>query len=354
MMASYFTSYAKDMIRSYFGAIPDIDGNGKEIVFISPIVTSGEAAFVWAGDLYPTSQCAASNQGEIIYFSNSLIGGIDSGDYQALATLAHETKHVVSLYNRLAASIKANADEFEPGWAEEGIAEISGEMSSRIAWAANGGPPVGAQVTRADLAGTGGGVNVTPYDYGVLLRMVRTIFYLSSQPNSLTSTPMGADSTTETVYGSGWHFHRWIGDAYGGAGTAPEADSSIFRQLIDSLTAPEPGGLEAVTGKTFQQLLEEYAAAVSLVGTGAPQPQRAFTTYDFVSATNNLLTTQPSGLYPWPVTPQGTGFQSASFQGPIGQSGIRIHDFVSNGTGTGALIQVDMGSPSDVVVVRLH
>ncbi len=354
-MASYFTDYAKGMIRSYFGAIPDIDGNGKEIVFISPIVGSGEAAFVWSGDLLSTTDCAASNQGEIVYFSNSLIGAMSGAQpsYQALGTLAHETKHVVSLYNRIAASVRANAKEFEPGWAEEGIAEISGEMSSRIAWAANGGPPVNAEVTRSDLATSSGGISVTPYDYAVLLRMVRTIDYLSSQPNSLTSTPLGADSASN-VYGSGWHFHRWIGDAFGNAASGPMADSSIFRQLVDSLTPAEPAGLTTVTGETFQQLLEEYAAAVSLNGTGAPQPTRAFTSYDFVSTTGNLLQVQPPGLYPWVVTPQGTGFQSASFAGPVGNSGMRIHDFVSNGTGTGALIQVAMSGPSDVVVVRLN
>ncbi len=351
MMASYFSSYAAGMIRSYFGAIPNVDGTGKVTVFISPVVGSNEAAFVWSGDLVPDSACAGSNQSQMVYFSNALIGEIDNGNYQALPTLAHETKHIVSLYDGWARSIRADTTyQFEPTWVEEGIAEISGEMSSRIAWAANGGPAVGAQVTGSAINSSG----VTRYDYGILLRLARTIDYLSSQPNGLTAAPLGA-GPDETIYGSGWNFHRWLGDAYGHAGSAPEADSSLFRTLVDSLTPVEPGALTTVTGKTFRQLLEEFAAATSLDGTGAPAPSYGFTTYDFPSATASVTySTKPAGSYPWPVTPAGEGFQSALFRGPIGRSGIRIYDFVSNGTGTGALIQVNMAAPSDLVVVRVR
>lgn len=358
MMGDYYSTYAKDMITSYFGHVSDIDGNGKVLVFISPVVTSGEAAFVWAGDFYPTSQCDASNQAEIIYFNNDVISQLSasSPSYQALATVAHEMKHVVSLYNRLQASISSNTSQFQPGWVEEGTAEIAGEMSSRIAWAANGGPAVGAKVTRSDLAGLTGGIQVTPEDYGVLLRMARTIYYLSSQPNSLTATALGADSTS-SVYGSGWNFHRWLGDAYGGAGNSPEADSSFFRALTDSTTPPEPDGLQGETGKSFDQLLEEYVTAMSLTGTGAPEPTRTFTTYDLVSATSNLLKNQPPGLYPWPVIQ--AGFQSGVYVGPIGAGGVRVHDFVSNGTGTGALLHLSVVSPGTLpapklIVVRLQ
>ncbi len=355
MMSDYYSAYGKDMIKAYFGAPPDIDGNGKLIVFISPVVSGNEAAFVWTGDLFSTQDCAASNEGEIIYFSNAIISNLSasSPSYQALATVAHEAKHVVSLYNRLQASVATNTSQFQPSWVEEGTAEVAGEMSSRIAWAATGGPPVGARVTRSDLANAQGGINVTPENYGILLRMARTIFYLSSQPNSLTSTPLGADSASN-VYGSGWSFHRWLGDAYGGAGNSPEADSSFFRALTDSTTPPEPDGLQGKTGKSFGQLLEEYVVAVSLTGTGAPEPPLTYTTYNFVSATSNLLKNQTPGIYPWPVTPLGTGFQSGTYAGPIGASGIRIHDFVSNGTGTGALLQLTMHAPSRLIVVRLN
>ncbi|MCG6988338.1 MAG: Ig-like domain-containing protein, partial [Gemmatimonadetes bacterium] len=349
LMADYYSSYAKAMITSYFGANPDIDNNGKLIVLVSPVASGNTAAFVWTGDLVSQSACPSSNERDMIYFNADLIRQIDSSpqNWQALPTVAHEAKHVVSLYDRLVNGT------FHPTWVEEGTAEISGEMSSRIAWAANGGPAVGAQVTYSDFQSSG----VNEYDYGVLLRLARTVFYLSSQPNGLIVAPTGADPN-ESIYGSGWHFFRWLGDGYGNAST-PMADSSFFRQQTDSLTPAGTAGLQSITGQSFPTLVKQFIAAISLDGSSAPAPQHAFSTYDFVTATNILATgTQPDGQYPWPVTTSNgvltKSFATATYAGPIGAWGIRIHDFVSNGTGTGAQIQTFLSSPGTVVVVRLN
>ena len=357
VMLNYYSTYAKDMITAYFGTNPDIDGNGKLIVFVTPIVSGNEAGFVWSGNFYSQAACPASNQRDMIYFSADLIRAMDSAqpDWQALPALAHEAKHVVSLYDRVAATARAgNISQFDPTWEEEGSAEIAAEMSSRIAWAANGGPAVGARVTYNDFAASG----VTRYDYGVLLRMVRTVYYLSSQPNGLVVAPVGADPN-ESIYGSGWHFHRWLGDGYGNASTAM-ADSSLFRALTDSLTPPGSKGFQQVTGQPFSTLFEQFVNAVSLAGTGAPPPAHPFTTYDFVTAATDLLhpNQQPAGQYPWPVTTSNgvptASFSDATYAGPIGRWGIRIHDFVSNGTGVGAQVRVDLYPAGRIVVTRIQ
>jgi hypothetical protein len=355
-MADYYSTYAKAMITAYFGANPDIDGNGKLIVFVTPVVSGDEAGFVWSGNFYSKTACPASNHRDMIYFSADLIRAMDlpQPNWQALPALAHEAKHVVSLYDRVVATARAgNISQFDPTWEEEGAAEISGEMSSRIAWAANGGPPVGASVTHDDFVASG----VQWYDYGVLLRMARTVYYLSSQPNGLVVSPDGADPN-ETIYGSGWHFQRWLGDGYGNASTAM-ADSSLFRTLTDSLTPPGTKGFQQVTGQPFSTLFEQFVDAISLAGTGAPAPAHPFTTYDFVTATDVLQpSAQPPGQYPWPVTTNNgvptASFGDGTYAGPIGRWGIRIHDFVSNGTGVGAQIRVDLYPAGRVVVTRIH
>jgi hypothetical protein len=353
-MADYSSTYARAMITAYFGQNPDIDNNGKLIVFVSPVVGGNEAGYVWTGNFYTKASCPASNERDMIFFSADLIRAMDdpTPSWQALETVAHEAKHVVSLYDRIAATARAgNVSQFQPTWVEEGTAEISGGMSSRIAWAANGGPGVGAPVTYDDFARSG----INQYDYGVALRMYRTVHYLSSQPNALVVTPVGSDPD-ETIYGSGWHFHAWLGDGYGKAST-PMADSSLFRALTDSLTPPGTEGFLQVTGQAFSTLFEQFIAAISLQGSDAPAPAHPFTTYDYVSATN-IFQDQPEGLYPWAVTTSGgvltAGFDTHTYAGPIGRWGMRIHDFVSNGTGTGATIKVTMNPVGRVVVVRLR
>ena len=165
-----------------------------------------------------------------------------------------------------------------------------------------------------------------------------------------------------TIYGAGWHFHRWLGDAYGGA-AEPFADTALFRAQNDSLSVPGPGAYPELVGRSFRELMDEYAVAVMLNGTGAPPPQRAITSVDFPAAMAATPVYNPDrrpfGTYPWPVTMSETGgrtvsLETATYRGPIGESGIRIHDFTSNGTGQGAELEVFALPLAKVIVVRLR
>jgi hypothetical protein len=369
-LTDYYARNGKSMIESYFGKPSDVDGNGKVVLFASPVVTGDVAAFVWSGDFFTKSSCAASNERELIYFNTDLIQALDasSPSYQALETVAHEMKHVVSLYHRIAASLRLGSAQYHPTWVEEGTAEIAGEMSSRIAWAAAGGPAVNGEITRQSFVSTG---SITADNYGVAIKLARTAWYLSSQPNGLVITPIGAQEGS-SVYGSGWLFHRWLGDAFGAAAAAPQRDASFFRALNDSMTAQGTAGIAAQTGRSFLSLLDEFTKTVSLHKTAAVQPSLNFTTYDFTTAAEIFCTPNPLGIFPWPVTTTGTkgdcnatprvnessnpsaSFRTADYSGPIGPTGMRIHDFVSNGTGTGAQIQLDMTGSAKLWVVRLR
>ena len=159
------------------------------------------------------------------------------------------------------------------------------------------------------------------------------------------------------MYGSGWHFHRFLGDAFGSAASAPGADGALFQLQNDGGTPAGLAGLSVVTGRKFGALLADYAAAIMLNGTPAPAPARAITTYDFPSATALNLSGAPAAPYPYPVTSAGSNpsasYASRTFSGPIGNAGLRIHDFVSSGpTATEVTVQVE--APARVVVVRLR
>jgi len=355
MMLDYYEDYGKQVIEEYFDGVSDIDGDGRITVFATPVVGENVAAYVWSGDFFDAESCGNSNEMELVRFNSSVIRGMSSGNYQALATLVHEAKHVSSLYKSIRRYYASGGVDpgYHPGWVEEGTAEIAGEMSSRLAWEAAGGPAVGSMIRRSDKV-------ISQESYGVLLRWVRTIFYLYSQPNGVVGTPQGALSD-HSVYGSGWHFHRWLGDSYGDAASARMADGPFFISLNDSLIVSGDQGIREVTGKSWGELLDQYASAIMLIGTGAPQPEWAFTSYDFPDVTTGLLQAphQPPGFYPWPVNVSGDNasdtFGSFVSSGTIGPSGIKVYDLTSDGTGDGISVKVSTTKdPIRIVVVRLH
>ncbi len=358
-MLDHYRDYGKSIIDQYFGGVSDINNDGKVVVYVTPDLKSNVSAFVWSGDFLPRTagagewSCANSNEMEVTYFSADRINAFDGGDFGAVGTLVHEAKHVSSLYKRLR-GLAASGDlyGFHPSWIEEGTAEIAADRSSRLAWSQTGGPPVGSMVTEEDWSDDWNSDN-----WATVLKLARTVWYLSSQPNAITLNPLGAPQT-HSFYGGSWHFHRWLGDAYGNASVAL-ADSALFRLQNDSLSMSGLSLYPELTGRTFADLLEDYTAAVMLNGTGAPQPLHAFTSFDFPSSTGIFANPDPPGVYPWPVTTdesdnESVPLVSATFAGLVGESGLRVHDFESNGSGEGAEIRVTIQPPAKVVVVRLR
>ena len=342
-MLDYFDAFGISTVNDYFGPVTDINTDDRVTIFVSPAVSGSVAAFVWPGDFLDVGSCNSSNEQELIYFGNDVIAGISENNFQALPVLVHEMKHVSSLYRRLVSS-------FHPVWIEEGSAEIAAEISSRKAMEVAGDVDQGAVLTRDAFPAS----NIADEDnYGVIIRLVRMINSYSSPVNSLTDNPQ--ESSDHTFYGTSWHFHRFLGDAYGDA--ANKADGALFLQLNDSLTTSGTGGISAVLGTSTQVLLEEYAAAMMLNGTGVPQPTRAFTTYDFTTASQILRAEfQPPGAYPWPSSgPSPLDFATATLNGDLAPGGLWISEFESDGANDGIELRVstDSGTAARVVIVRV-
>jgi Big-like domain-containing protein len=358
-MLDYYTAYVKDMIPQYWGDVSDIDGNGRIIVTTSPALGDTVAAAVFTGDLRTNGSCANGNVAEVVFFNVELITDLDGADpnWLALATMAHEIKHLVSIRQRYDAGTG-----IPPIWIEEGMAEISAVMSSRIAWAATGGPALGEAVTQTNLLATLCATDpcgFTKEIFGVVDVIANAIIWTSTQPNSLITNPDGAHEF-HSFYAAAWHFHRFLGDAFGGA-SAPMGDAPLFKNFVASTSPLGVAALEQFTGQTFDQLFQSMAVAMALHKTSAPAPVRGFTTYDFTTSMNIFTAPDvlsPDGVYPWPVTTVGSdlsaGFTSAVFEGQMGPAGLRFHDFESNGSGTGAQIEVEVGAPAEVLVVRIR
>jgi hypothetical protein len=384
LMLDYWADHVQQLIEEYWGPTPDIDGNDRVLLTTSNALPDSAAAGVFSGDFRSTADCASSNEGEIMYFAADVIRAMDDADpsYLALSVMAHEVKHVTSLFHAVARErIYGPGQGFHDIWIEEGTAEVSQTMSSRVAWASIGGTPVGERVTGSAIVSTvqANGGDVPPELWGVISEIADVIVQLSSQPNSLITNPAGAPDF-HTFYAGGWHWHRFIGDAYGNASTA-FGDGPLFTEMTDSLTLRGVQALQAVTGRSFDQLFEDLIVGMSLHDTG-PEPARAFTTWDLTSTTAIFSAppeVSPPGSYPWAVTTNsssGTAARSLSQSAvyscppqlvgdryveptpgqrcPMGPSGIRFHEFVSSGTGAGAQMRAT-GVPDGVItVVRIN
>ena len=365
---AYYADHGAPVIERYFGGTSDVNGDGRVVVVVDPVL-NGIRAFVWSGDhTLPRETCASSNEMELVRMSAGAFAQLDSERYWAFGGLVHEVKHVSSLYKRVRHSLGVAGErspDFHPTWIEEGTAEIAKEMSSRLAWEAAGGPAVHDRVTGEMLeAGISGSY---PEVYGILNLIGRTasaFAWFTDRPNAVTFRPRDRGN----VYGSGWHYHRFLRDWFGEAGTSPAGDEAFVTVLNDSLTAPGLSGIESVSGLSFGDLLTQHAIAMSVAGAedrlldGVPR----FSSYDFPEVGELAPSLNAPGHYPWPVTRTGSSDDTAvlwsnlavsrPFRGELTGSGARFHDFRAAEAGVSATFLVELGAQDfdvRVIVARI-
>ena len=368
----YYDQHGAEVIERYFGGVSDVNGDGVVNVLLRPDLPDGIRGYVWSADMtYEQGDCAASNEMELIHLDAETIDEISDGDYWVLGTVVHEMKHISSLYKRHRAAARGGTGgAFHPLWIEEGTADIAKEVSSRLAWERAGGPASTDRVTgellRAALRTTGSAA-ARAEATGVFITMARTVWAFSPDSSAVTFDYDGGE--VGDVYGSGWHFHRFLRDWIAGAATSTAADEDFIRELNDSLTAGGVAGITAVTGRPINELLIEHAIAMTFAGgedvVGADVPH--FATYDFPTSTEVFSQPNPPGFYPWPVTTTGgdtdgafapvalplATLQTRAFTGRLGGSGVRMYDFRARGAGDGAAFYFDVPRLARVIVARI-
>ena len=359
----FYADHGAEVIERYFGGVSDVDNNGRITVLIDPTLT-GVRAFVWSGDMtFTTAQCASSNEMELIHMSRGAF--LLTNSLWAYSGMVHEAAHVSSLYKRVrnynVRGRPPGGRTFNPTWIEEGRAEIAKEMSSRLAWERAGGPTVATRVT-GDMM-RDGLRDTRPEVYGTFQIMARVVRAFSADPNAVSFEP----GDNGNVYGSGWHFHRFLRDrAMADADDAAAVDAAFVAELNDSLTAPSLDGLVAVTGESMGDLLTAHATAMTIAGaesTVGDETLPRFLHYDFPTATEIFSNPDPPGRYPWPVTITGEGDDdavsavdlaaSATFAGPVGGSGLRAYDFEATNDGAAAVFRVLSGFGTRVIIARV-
>ena len=105
---SFYAANVREVHEDYFGGLSDIDGNNRVVILMTKQVNrqddedSSLGGWVWFGDLYPSAECATSNQAEIFYGRVPDPDGVFGYRWtkqQALAyypsLLTHEIAHLV-------------------------------------------------------------------------------------------------------------------------------------------------------------------------------------------------------------------------------------------------------------------
>ena len=135
-----FDTLGYDLDVTNFGAPTDIDGNGRLAILFTPGVNripgppGGYVGGLFAGrDLFPVTNCVASNEGEMFYVPVPDPNQTINGNYRDKATLArgnlgvlvHEFQHLINLGRRVYVNGASTAEEV---WLNEGLSHIAEEL----------------------------------------------------------------------------------------------------------------------------------------------------------------------------------------------------------------------------------
>ena len=251
--------YAIDVAT--FGAPTDIDGNGKVIVLLSPIINHLTAAatcntqgfiagFFDAIDLLP-SQFTNSNDAEIFYAlvpdpqgTFSCSHTVASVGELTSSTFIHEFQHMISFGQH---AILRDGNE-EDSWLNEGLSHIAEELGSRF-YENKFPPPTGrtdpGQVFPDSSQGFISGDLYNSYHF-----LAATASTDTNDKASVSN--WGNGDGTLVQRGGAWLFLRWLGD---------QQDSLVYGRLDQTSNTGVPN-VEAASGDNFESLFGHFALAL--------------------------------------------------------------------------------------------
>jgi hypothetical protein len=257
---------------------PQTDNNERFYMLFSKFVNDmqggGIAGFVSSSDFFSPSLCPSSNLAEVFYArvpinTNTGFGSGTPGDWyrRTRTVMIHEVKHIVSFAERIKARMDANTP-IPPGfndadrWLEESSAMLAEELWARTQY----GYQAKANVNYASSVGCevrpNGSTNPTYGNCGLnkpLAMFDHFILFYDYQSNVEGFTPIGAANSGDfTYYGSGWSFLRWVLDTYG------VSEAALLTALTREYNLPGVRNIEERTGRTFTDLINDWAIAVAL------------------------------------------------------------------------------------------
>jgi hypothetical protein len=306
----------------YFGEPTDFDGNNRIIILLTREVNKdGVFGRVFSADFFPTSDCPASNVGEIFYGiapdPDSVIGAtfrmtaLDAMS-EMPTIIAHELAHVIQFGRRLTTP---GVQHWPTIWELEGQATFAEEVVGHsvtnrqprqnygfdVGWGQNGSPE--AQWYRTlffDLA-LYFGMNPTTNPPGTVPGAPEQCGWLGRPEGN----NLGPCFGRRLLYGVSWSFLRWISDHYGPQ--HPGGEKGLHRAMIQS-TDTGFATLSRLTSQPHDALLARWAAAL-YVDDRVPgaDPLLTFASWNLSSIFGGLI--QQARLRPYERTLASLGSQ---------------------------------------------
>jgi Big-like domain-containing protein len=352
--AATFDTLIFALDTSAYGAPADIDGNGRVLIFFTQAVnqltpkgsTGGFiGGFFFSRDLFATSACATSNDGEMFYLPvvdpTSIYNGFFTDkatlQIQLYATLAHEFQHLINASTRL--YITHAAAPNEEVWLNEGMSHIAEEL---LYFRESGLPPK-SNITLATIRSSQAQIDaVNNYQSQNLVRLEQ---YLKAPG---TSSPYAQNDSLATR-GATYQLLRYSMDE------SPGTNSSYLHALINSQNAGIVN-FNAVFGGTFPNIftaVQQQVLANFFGGSGiGVDPKYAFPSWNYRDVIGNGLLHPPAN----PLQMIALSGQTATTSVALTGGGSAYARFAIAANGTAAITSASGGSavPASVVMVLVR
>lgn len=297
--------YATDV--AYFGTPTDLDANSRVVIIITKEVNkiSNLLGQVFSADLFPQSECSASNEGEVFYGRAPDPDGLVNGKYETADALldapliiAHEFTHVIQLGRRI---YLPGATVLQSTWELEGQATFAEEVNGFTELGLSPGQNLGFAVAFNSPV-------TTPIDWFTDTWVDLLIYYgFESRTTRIEGAPeqcswLGTRAQGNTgpclsgreVYGVPSSFLRWLSDQFGP--TFPGGEKGLHQRLIDNLRTGY-ATISDVIGQPIDVLLAQWAAALYVDDRVAgADPRLTFKSWNLTSIEAGLV--EPAHLKP--------------------------------------------------------
>jgi hypothetical protein len=236
-----------------FGSEPDVDGDGRVMMLLTPVVNRMSKASECVQRGYVTGffygldvveRAEQSNRAEVFYaFVPDSAGKYSCGHTEAevvrtlQATFIHELQHLISFNQH----VLARAGPTEEPWLNEGLSHMAEELASRM-FETRYPAPLG-RGTREQLFPDSAAPFIAP-------QMLNAYIYLNATLDHSVTTYFGDGAIQDR--GATWLFLRWLGDQKGDA---------IFRRLVESPLTGMANVAQA-SGEQFGALFGDFSLAL--------------------------------------------------------------------------------------------